>query len=392
MMALRNLLILTNNFPNFSDTYVVEIFVKEQLKYIRRHFENVYVVSPVAHGMEYIRKTHFEDYSYDNVHVFFPKYLNLPFFYNFRKEFWVKLESHAVLKFLEKQDIDFDIIHAHFTWPSGAVAVEVKKSSGVPVVITEHTSATFKKAIDQKDPVFIRSWQMSDAIIRVRGGDISLMGDVGVDLGKVHHIPNGYDREKFHHLDKRLCRDKLGLPKDKKIILNVGNLYGEIKGHTYLIEAMEKVVSKRDDVVCYIVGDGILREKLETQISSSNLKDHVKIVGLKPHHEVPIWMNACDVFVLPSLNEGNPTVLVECLGCGRPFVGTGVGGVPEIITSDDLGFLVKPGDSTELADKISLSLEVNWDENRIIDHAQRYSWENIAEQISDVYAEIDPGI
>lgn len=388
-MALKNLLILTNNFPNFSDTYVVEIFVKEQLKYIRRHFENVYVVSPVAYGMEYIRKAHFEDYSYDNVHVFFPKYFNIPLFYKYRKEFWVKLESHAVLKFLEKQGIEFDIIHAHFTWPSGAVAVEVKKKLGVPVVITEHTSGTFQRAIDEKDPIFIHSWQMSDAIIRVRRGDIFLMGNVGIDLEKVHHIPNGYDQKKFYPLDKQMCRDKLGLPKDKKIILNVGNPYGEVKGHSYLIEAMEKVVSKRNDGLCYIVGDGVLREKLERQISLSNLQDHVKIVGLKPHHEVPLWMNACDIFVLPSLNEGNPTVLVESLGCGKPFVGTSVGGVPEIITSDDFGFLVKPGDSLDLAEKISHSLDVNWDKNKILDHAQLYSWETIADQISDIYIDLN---
>lgn len=388
-MALKNLLIITNNFPNLSDTYVVEIFVKEQLKYISKHFDNVYVISPVAYGMEFVRKAQFEDYSFDNVHVFFPKYFNLPFFYMYRKEFWVKLEAHAVFKILKKQNIKFDIIHAHFTWPSGAVAVELKKKLGVPVVITEHTSATFQKAIDRKDSIFIHSWQMSDAIIRVRQGDISLMGNVGINLEKVHHIPNGYDQKKFFPLDKQLCRDKLGLPGDKKIILNVGNLYGDVKGHFYLIEAMEKVVSKRDDVLCYIVGDGRLREKLEKQISSSNLQNYVKIVGTKPHHEVPLWMNACDVFVLPSLNEGNPTVLVECLGCGKPFVGTSVGGVPEIITSDDFGFLVKPGDSLDLAEKIDLSLDINWDENKIIDYAQCYSWETIAEQISDIYVDLN---
>lgn len=388
MMALKNLLVITNNFPNISDTYVADIFVKEQLKYLKDNFDNVYVISPVAYGMEFVRKAQFEDYSFDNVHVFFPKYLNLPFFYKYRKEFWVKLEAHAVFKLLKEQNIKFDIIHAHFTWPSGAVAVELKKMSEVPVVITEHTSNTFQKAIDRKDPIFIHSWQMSDAIIRVKQGDISLMGDVGVHLDKVYHIPNGYDQKKFFALDKQLCRDKLGLPRDNKIIVNVGNLYGDVKGHFYLIEAMEKVVSKRDDVLCYIVGDGILREKLEKQISSSNLQNYVKIVGSKPHHEIPLWMNACDIFVLPSLNEGNPTVLVECLGCGKPFVGTSVGGVPEIITSDDFGFLVEPGDSLDLAEKIESSLDINWDENKIINYAECYRWENIAEHISDIYVNL----
>ena len=63
--------------------------------------------------------------------------------------------------------------------------------------------------------------------------------------------------------------------------------------------------------------------------------DHVEFVGGKPHAEIPIWMNACDVFVLSSLSEGNPTVMFECVGCGKPFIGTKVGGIPEIIISDD---------------------------------------------------------
>ncbi|WP_233084534.1 glycosyltransferase family 4 protein [Methanococcoides orientis] len=370
------------------DTYIRDVFVKEQLKYIRKSFDTVYVISPVAYGLDYLRKTQYEDYSFDNVHVFFPKYFNFPLFYKYGREFWVKLEAHAISKLLKKQNIKFDIIHAHFTWPSGAVAVELKKKLGVPVVITEHTSTTFQKAIDRKDPIFIHSWQMSDAIIRVRKSDISLMGDVGINLEKVHHVPNGYDQKKFYPLDKQLCREKLGLPRDKKIILYVGSLYGDVKGHFYLIEAMEKIVSKKDDVFCYIVGDGILRKKLERQISSSNLQKHVTIVGSKPHHEVPLWMNACDVFVLPSLNEGNPTVLVECLSCGKPFVGTRVGGVPEIITSDDFGFLVKPGNSLDLAEKINLSLDINWNEDKIVNHAERYSWEVITEQILDIYMDL----
>lgn len=51
-------------------------------------------------------------------------------------------------------------------------------------------------------------------------------------------------------------------------------------------------------------------------------------LGGRPHPEIPMRMNACDIFMLPSLSEGNPTVLVECLGRGTPFMGTDVVGVP----------------------------------------------------------------
>ena len=107
----------------------------------------------------------------------------------------------------------------------------------------------------------------------------------------------------------------------------------------------------------------------------------MKYLNYKPHNEIPIWMNACDVFVLPSLNEGNPTVLVECLGCGRPFVGTRVGGVPEIITSDDFGLLCEPANPNDLANRIIVALDKEWDNNKIREYSEQFIWDNIAEQI-----------
>ncbi|RNI15771.1 glycosyltransferase [Methanohalophilus sp. RSK] len=89
--------------------------------------------------------------------------------------------------------------------------------------------------------------------------------------------------------------------------------------------------------------------------------------------------------VYECLNEGNPTVLFECLGCGKPFVRTKVGGVPEIINSDDYGLLVEPGDSQDLTDKIEIALNKEWDEEKIKHYGNNFTWENIASQIVNVY-------
>ena len=121
---------------------------------------------------------------------------------------------------------------------------------------------------------------------------------------KVQIIPNGFDQSKFYVKDQRECRMSLGLPTDKKIILTVGNLL-TVKGHRYLIEAMEVIRSKRGDVICAIIGTGNLRQKLDDQIAQLNLRNEVILTGGRPHDEIPLWMNACDLFVPPSLNEGN---------------------------------------------------------------------------------------
>jgi len=331
-MEAKNLLVITNSFPDKENKYVGDVFVKEQVKYLKNYFEKVYVISPVAYGVEYLRKTKHEDYEFDNVQVCFPKYVNLPLFYFYFRDFWIYLEKKAILKLIQKERIKFDLIHAHFTWPSGAVAVELKKEFEVPVVITEHTHITLYKELKRKNKQYLRTWGLCDAIIRVNKKDIPLFVEAGVSPNKVFHIVNGYDPRKFKPVLMDEARERLGLEKERKIILHISRLYEE-KGQKYLIEAVKKNLEYRKDVLCIIGGSGPLKDKLERQVNDLNLQDHVKLIGFVPDELLSIWMNACDLFVLPSLSEGNPTVMFECLGCGKPFVGTKVGGEPEIITS-----------------------------------------------------------
>ena len=386
-MKSKNLLVIANSFPDKENKYVGNIFVKELVKYLKDYFENVYVISPAVYGIEYLRKTKYEDYQFDNVKVYFPKYVNLPLFYFYARDFWVYLEKKAILKLIKKEKTKFDLIHAHFTWPSGAVAGVLKKELKVPVVITEHTSTTFKKNIDKKDSQFIKAWNLCNAIIRVRKGDIHFFDSVGIPLDKVHHIPNGYDDKKFAKLDEQMCRDELNLPLENKIILNVGNFDG-VKGHKYLIEAMKEVVKHRKDVLCIIVGSGKLKNKLKKQIKTSNLQPYVKLVGGKPHDEIPIWMNACDVFVLPSLRESFGVVQIEAMTCGKPVVATYNGGSEEIITSEDYGLLCEPANPEELAEKILIALDKEWDSDCVSDYAKKFDWKKIGGEIMQVYKKV----
>lgn len=384
-MGIKNLLIITNSFPDQEDKYVGSIFVKEQVKYLREYFKKIYIISPVPLGIEYIRKVKLLDYQFDNVKVLFPQYINIPLFYFFIRDIWTSLESKSILKTIQRENITFDLIHSHFTWPSGAVAVQLKRKFKVPVVITEHTSTTFNKVIKRKDHQCIKIWKLSDSIIRVRKGDIQLFGSVGIPLNKIYYIPNGFNHKKFKIIDVREAKQKINLPMSRKIILNIGNLYDQIKGHKYLIKAMSEVIKRRIDVLCIIVGSGKLRGALQKQIVDEGLENFVKLIGGIPHSEISLWINACDIFVLPSLSEGNPTVMFECLGCGKPFVGTKVGGIPEVITSEKYGLLCEPANFKELAKKIIIALEKEWNTENIIKYAEQFTWENIAKEVLGVY-------
>lgn len=134
------------------------------------------------------------------------------------------MESKAVRDCLEREGFRPDIIHSHYTWPSGAVAIELKKSMHVPVVVAEHTSITLNRFLDSRDPIALRTWKNADATIRVNKLDISRIREVaGVPASCVHYIPNGFSENEFYPIAVEECRKKLGLPLDKKVILNVAN-------------------------------------------------------------------------------------------------------------------------------------------------------------------------
>ncbi|RQD92569.1 glycosyltransferase family 4 protein, partial [Methanosalsum natronophilum] len=349
-MAEHNLLVISNNFPNEENSPLGNIFVKERVKHLAKYFDNIYVVSPILYGIELIRNKRFNNYQFDNVKVFFPKYINIPLFFYYKKSFYTSLETKAIVSVIEQENLKFNLIYAHFTWRAGVNAGNIKRIYGSPVMIIEGTSNSFTNAINSHDPLWIQAWESADAIIRPRKGENDLFLNLGISSEKLFYIPNGFGSQ-FHPRPMEECRGILNLPLEKKILLNVGNLYGPVKGHIYFIKAIKKIINIRKDIIGIIVGSGRLESSLKKLINELDLNQYVFLVGSKPHDEVSLWMNACDIFVLPSLNEGNPNVMFEALGCGKPFVGTRVGGVPDIITSDEYGLIAEPGDSEDLAEK-----------------------------------------
>jgi len=199
-------------------------------------------------------------------------------------------------------------------------------------------------------------------------------------------ITNGFDEKQFKIMDQLECRKKLLLPNDKKIFINVANLIEE-KGHGDLIDAFNNITKYNKELLCIIIGEGLLRNQLEKKINNYNLKNQILLKGSIDHTQIPLWLNASDIFVLPSIIEGNPTVMFEAMGCGKPFVGSSVGGIPDIITSGDYGLLSIPGNSLDLEEKMFLALQKNWDIPKILIYSKKFSWSNIFNKLENLYLE-----
>ncbi len=378
----KTLLIITSIYPNQDETFCIGTFVKNQVAELKLYFKKVIVIAPVLRSFGYLKRDKLcKDYTYDNVEVYYPRCTYISIFR--LSKILIDNRLQAVERIIEEHYLEFDFIHAHFTWPSGYISVRLKEKYGKPVIITIHENGDwFDQEIRMNHPLINTAWSGADALIRVNQKDVPILQRYNKCT---YDIPNGFSPT-FRYIGMAVARKRLDLPEDAKIIFTLGNLIKR-KGFNYLIDAMVQVCGQRDDVLCFIGGAGLKKGSLQGQIDRLHLEKRVRLLGSVPQNQLTLWMNACDLFALPSLNEGNPTVMFEALGCGKPFVGTKVGGVPEIIKSNDYGLLVEPADPEDLAEKILIALDREWDHEAILRYAEQFTWENIAQQIIEVYNE-----
>jgi len=151
-------------------------------------------------------------------------------------------------------------------------------------------------------------------------------------------------------------RNKWNLPEDLPVVLTIGRLSAE-KGHRHLLNAADILKRERPDLdfKLLILGEGHERPRLERQVEELGLHSIVQFAG---HQHDPISYYAlASAFVLPSLSEGSPNVLLEAMMAGTPAIATGVGGIPEMVQDEYSALIVKPGDAGALARAIERVLD-----------------------------------
>lgn len=147
----------------------------------------------------------------------------------------------------------------------------------------------------------------------------------------VYVIPNGVNFARFKPMDKRECRDKLGLPHDKKIILFMGNKK-EVRKNFALVEQAADRLKEKNLLVC-------------TPYPVS-------------HENVPIYLNACDVLAFPSFKEGSPNVVKEAMACNCPIVASNAGDIVEVLSGTD-GCYITSLEANDMAEKLENAFEFN---------------------------------
>ncbi len=383
------LLISTGIFPNrFEGNF--GIYNLKQTEALRNHHE-LCVIAPVPYFPAALKFGGYQKYSQiprrdriGKVDVHYPRYFVTPKILRSLHGVFLLISTFFFYRRMIKRE-RFDAILGFFAYPFGFANACLGRIFNIPVFVSCRGSdinyltrqrlrrRAITWALRNSTGVFCVSEDLRKKVI-----------DLGIAAEKVFVVPNGIEADRFKRMDKAEARAALGLDKAAKLLVCISRLDPE-KGIDVLIDAFSLV--KEKDVQLIIAGWGTEEENLKKRVERLGLQDRVRFAGNVPHGEVPEWLNAADLFVIASRNEGYPNALVEAMACGLPIVATRVGGVPEIVTSPDIGLMVEAENPQATANAISRALAKNWDRDMLSRVAHRRRWENVAGDMAARIAE-----
>ena len=291
---------------------------------------------------------------------------------------------------------DYDIVHTHSS-KAGFICRLAARSVGIKnVVYTPHGHVFYGYFGGLLTRVIIMcerfAARMTDRIVGLTRAECDEWLERGIGRQDQYAvIPSGVE---FNVMEKesserRHWKSEMRIPPDKALIGAIGRFI-DIKGFDYFIDAALEQLKKRDDVYFLLAGDGPLRGKYEDRVASAGVGEKFRIIGWQEHTAAMI--EALDVFVLPSLNEGMGRVLIEAMYFKKPVIGTRVGGVPSVV-SGGAGLLIEPSSSSAISkaiDKIlddkQMALEMGFRAHKKA--IAEYSYETMIDKLDALYKEL----
>jgi glycosyltransferase involved in cell wall biosynthesis len=276
-----------------------------------------------------------------------------------------------------------DLIHANWTFSAFAATLGAPIHRR-PVVCTVQGSDIYRAArIPLAGFLTRRALRGARKVIALSASLAEGAVRLGADPDRIAVIPNGVDAKRFY---------PNGIPRES-VLLFAGSLI-ERKGLRTLLAAMEQIRRRHPAHRLVLIGDGPERSELESRVRDIGIGESVFFTGSLSPAEVARWMRLAELFILPSLEEGQGVALLEALASGTPCIAGRAGGIPEVI-SPEWGELVEPGNAQALANSISGLIGAPLRRQAMGNAAAagvraKFDWPMIAQRILDVYREVVP--
>lgn len=245
-----------------------------------------------------------------------------------------------LLKKLKRENIDLLCVHGYKSVIMGWYA---RKKLGIPVLVFSRGYTAEDRKVAFYEWLERQFLSKLDGIISVSKGQQKKLHAFGVKARKEWIVYNAVEipEQSLNDLSQSSRNDvcsRLGVSPEKKLVVTAGRLSME-KGHRYLVEAIAKMGDKAKGINFVFCGSGPEQESLQEQSRKLGVGDKCYFVGFR--RDIPDIFRVMDLFVLPSLTEGLPNVILEAFACKKPVISTCVGGVPELVTNDKNGLLIE---------------------------------------------------
>jgi glycosyltransferase involved in cell wall biosynthesis len=289
-----------------------------------------------------------------------------------------------------------DVVHSHFQLGSIAAVLLRRSLRAAGTVRTAHgtvlrewtnTVAGRASRLVFTRTVFPLSFDQEVGVSQAATDSLNAVWIRRLIRKRAIMIPNAIPLSLAGTVDRAAKRRELGLPDEAVVIGSVGRLTTQ-KGYRYLIEAAPRIFARPGDVRILLVGDGELRHELESQARALGVADRVMFIG--PRSDVPEIYRVMDLFILPSLWEGLPTVVLESIAHRVPVIATDIPGTRDLIRDGYNGWLAPPADAEALAERVldALALPAIWSAVSARAYGETlplYSVERIAQQYEQLY-------
>ena len=285
----------------------------------------------------------------------------------------------------------FDIVHTHDLW-SNLLGVPAARLAGVRAIVSSRRDLAHLDWYEGKHRVWLRRIQNLSGAVLANATPIRdvLIAEEGFVPEKVRVIHNGVDIEKFKAPGNG--RDHLfpGVG-DGKLIVLVGNMHTDVKGHPWLIASAPAVIREFPSTRFVLVGDGEQRASFEQQVAGLGLERNFLFLGRRA--DIPEILACCDIAVLPSRAEGLPNAVLEYMAAGLPTIVSRVGGNAELVEDGVTGLLVPPEDSPALSAALLKLLHDPGLARQMVQRGheftiQNFSFERLVREVDALYTEL----
>jgi glycosyltransferase involved in cell wall biosynthesis len=290
----------------------------------------------------------------------------------------------------------YDVVHAHWVVPSGAMAALALDGSGPPLVVSLHGSDVFLSERSGVARLGARRAFRAAARVTACSRDLS---ERSLPLGARSApdvIPYGVASEVFRPdpAGGGDLRRKLRLPPNAFVLFAAGRLVHK-KGFEYLLEAAGELCRRGRAVALVIAGKGDLEQELRTRAEALGISPHLTLAGNVDRKSLPLYFAMADAVVVPSVRDaagnvdGLPNVLLEAMASAKAIVATDVAGIPEALRAGRDGLIVAEKDPAGIADAVEQLMQSDELRGRLGRAARTrveedLSWKNAGEKFESV--------